>query len=160
MDKEAIKEVFAEANELADGVPQHLQVKAFEIAVGILVGGVPQPPKYVEKREPAHTPLHEHEGGEQPAVSDLLKVCKQNPDKYVVFLHDLESRGETATLDVLAQLFKDYRQDPPADMLRDLKNLSAKDWAKQSSRGAGAPWELRSKGRQRYQELVAKVHAE
>lgn len=162
MNKETIKQAFADANELADGLPQHLQEKAFELAVGILVAGIPAAPKTAVKHEPAHTPQRKHAQTdvEHPAVSDLLKVCGRNPDKFVVFLHELEERGESATPDALTQLFKDYKQDPPGNMPRDLKGLAAKDYAKQSGKEYGTPWELRSKGRQRYQQLIAALNGE
>lgn len=160
MDKEDIKSVFRDAAEAADGLPQHLQESAFEIAASVLIGGIGTLAKHTDKGGGAHGRKHVDGADDHPAVSDLLKGCKSNADKYVVFLHDLEERGESATPSALAQAFKDYKQDPPGNMPRDLKGLAANDWAKQPTRGYGEPWELRSKGRKRYEELVAALHGD
>jgi len=161
MEKEAIKAALTEAAEMVTGLPQHLQEKAFELAVGFLAADVIPASKGAQKTKSLQPARVSHHGdSERPAVSDLLKVCKRNPDKYVVFLHDLEDKGEAATQVTLLGEFKDYKQDKPGNVSRDLQNLSADDWAKPVSKERGAPYELRDKGRKRYAELVASLRNE
>src|SRR5581483_7093397 len=146
MEKEEIKTVLSEASKIAAELPQHLQEKAFELAVGFLVRPLAPAGKEARKTHPSqHVHATHHGDHERPDVSDLLKVCKTNLDKYVVFLHDLEDKGETAASDALLGEFKEYLQDKPGNVPRDLKKLSSDDWAKPASKERGAPYELRDK---------------
>jgi hypothetical protein len=161
VEKQALKSVLKEASEIVAELPEHLQEKAFALAVDFLVDAIPADTKsWHEPHKPRHGEARLHASGEHDAVSDFLKVGKSNSDKYIIFLHDLEHRGEAATPNALLSEFKSYKQDKPGNVHRDLQNLSAADLAKPASKERGAPWELRGKGRKRYAELAALLQDE
>jgi hypothetical protein len=163
MEKQRVKDVLEQAADSVVDLPKHLQEKALELAVGLLSGRAPSAPT------PAPTPAsgrerhaHDHRDGhgrDHPSVSDLLKHCKRNPDRYVVFFHELENRNEEATLDVLEGIFPTYKQDKPGNIVRDLANMQASDIIAKTSKEYGAPWTLKRKGRDRYVEIVAAANA-
>lgn len=155
MEKQALKAVLDDASQIVAELPQHLQEKAFELAAKYLAGDVAlhQNGSGKQPAPKVHRADAEHDG---PEVSDLLKVVKQNPDRYVIFLNDIEAKGESATTSVIEQRFASYRQDRPKKIARDLQNLAANDWAEVN---AGV-WTLKRKGRQRHDELIALVSAE
>jgi hypothetical protein len=158
MDKETIRVAFEEANELSSGLPQHLQAPAFELAVGLLLSGIPSNAGTPAPKVPVppFAPQRSHRDG--PAVSDLLKVCKDNLDRIVVFMHDCEEKGDEITPDSLMLRFATYKQDRPKNIYRDLAKLPARDWAEQHGKERGSPWILKRKGRERFEELVLAVN--
>lgn len=156
MDKESIRIAFEQAHELASGLPQHLQVKAFELAVGILLKDTTrQDGSGAHKPASAHPSPHARGHDDRPAVSDLLKLCKDNLDRLIVFMHDAEDKGEEIGPDTLMSRFATYKQDRPKNIYRDLGKLAARDWAEPHGKERGSPWILKSKGRKRYEELAA-----
>lgn len=161
MGPEEVKEVLMKAGKAVEGLPEHLQPTAFELAVSML-SGVGQaassqprsgaPAAYAASR---HAPL----GGEAdaPEIADLLRVCKRNPDRYVAFMADLERKSEVATTASLVECFRIYRQDLPKLPARDLGDLVAKGWIELVGKGRDASFVLKRKGRERLKELAALI---
>lgn len=158
MDKQSLKSTLREASDVVAELPKHLQEKAFELAVGFLVGVVPADTKALEKVPkalPGQHQLQHKANGEHADISDLLKHCTRNPDRYVIFLHDMEARGEEANNESLLTIFKRYKQDRPQNVNRDLQELVAKDLIQRSGKDSNSPWTLKRKGRARHVELTA-----
>src|ERR1700694_5838751 len=108
MDKDRLVEIFGDANDAVATLPQRLQEKGFELAVNLLAGGSPLPRAAVTPALPAPIGYQARAVATAatdgvPDVSDLLKVCRQNPERYVVFLKDAEDRSEPATVENLRQ---------------------------------------------------------
>lgn len=158
MDKETIRVAFEEANELSSGLPQHLQATAFELAVGFLLRGAPSHVGTPAPKVPVPPSVPQRSHSDRPAVSDLLKVCKDNLDRIVVFMHDAEEKGDEINPDSLMSRFATYKQDRPKNIHRDLAKLPARDWAEQHGKERGSPWILKRKGRERYEELVRAIN--
>ena len=161
MEKQDIKNAFTEASEIVADLPEHLQEKAFELAVGLLVGE-PTGAKVTgahasDGKSHAHPQRHTHDDA-SPDVSDLLKLCKRNPDRYIIFMHELEVKNEDATPDTIGDLFDAYKEDRPKQIARDLGNLAADDLVEATSKTRGSAWKLKRKGRDRYKELVQKLN--
>ncbi len=158
MEKAAVKAVLTEASEIISDLPQHLQEKAFEFAVGALVG-VPTSAKPAAAHQASHTRTQRHtHDGDAPDVSDLLKNCKRNPDRYIIFMHDLEVKNEPATSPAIEERFAAYKEDRPKKITRDLSNMAADDLVEANSKARGAAWSLKRKGRERYKELVQELN--
>ena len=152
MNKQSIKEILEEAAGIADSLPSSFKVKGFELAAAMLAGdhaGISngKSPQPIERRA--------DKSGEDTHVdvSDLLKACGENPDRYVAFMHELDRKGEEATKASLDALFLRYQEDRPKNISRDLNKLASWDWIEERG-GKGSPWILKRKGRERYDELV------
>lgn len=166
MDKDRVIEIFTDAREAAAGLPDNLQAKGFELAVSLLAGGSGQSQRPGSKSQAAIG----GEGGPLmlpappraaiPDVSDLLKVCRQNPERYVVFLKDAEDRNEPGTVENLRQAFRTYRQDVPKLPNRDLDKLVANGWVEKLRNVSPLTFILKAKGRQVLDRLVAAVTSE
>ena len=93
MEKKEIKDALAEASDIVGELPQHLQEKAFELAVALILGGAsPNSKARLTAREQAlGSTLDDSRNDGQPNVSDLLKLSKRNSDRYIIFMHDLEA---------------------------------------------------------------------
>src|SRR5579872_357943 len=157
MDKEQVKYALKEASEVVGDLPEHLQKKAFELAVQMLTGSVTTKPAPKEALHATHRQPRMHVDSGEPEVSDLLNQCKRNPDRYVIFFHDMEARGEKINNDSLLAIFGRYQQDSPKNVNRDLRNLVAKDWIERSGKDDDSSWILKRKGRTRYTEIIAKA---
>jgi hypothetical protein len=155
MDKNRLVEIFEEANEAVVSLPEHLQSKAFELAVNLLTGGAARGATPGQLRRPPV--VRPTTAGESPDVSDLLRVCKRNPDRYVVFLKDAEDRDEPATVEVLRQAFRTYKQDVPRLPNRDLDELVAKGLVEKDRTANPLTFLLKAKGRAHYDKLVAAI---
>jgi hypothetical protein len=156
MDGEAVKQVLVEAGKAVEELPDHLQVKAFELAVGMLLGEG-QPAREPSRAAPAArvaTPSTLRDDHEGPDAADLLRACKRNPDRYLVFMSKLEHKGEVATTASLLECFRTYRQDMPKLPARDLGDLVAKGLIEQLGKGRDAAFVLKRKGRERLAELA------
>ena len=158
MNKQSLKSTLTEASDVVAELPKHLQEKAFELAVGFLVGGIP--PDTMNPAKPQTGLRHQQQrqdkaNGEHADISDLLEHCTRNPDRYVTFFHDMEARNEEANNENLLSIFKRYRQDRPQNISRDLRDLVAKDWIERSGEESNPSWMLKRKGRARYTELSA-----
>lgn len=99
----------------------------------------------------APTAREDHEG---PDTADLLRACKRNPDRYLVFMAELERKGEVASTASLLECFRTYRQDMPKLPARDLGDLVAKGSIEQVGKGRDAAFVLKRKGRERLAELA------
>lgn len=163
MEKDRLAEIFGEAKEAVATLPNHLQEKAFELAVYFLAGSSPPRAAAISGFPPAGRDQRSISAAVPsgiPDVSDLLKVCRQNPERYVVFLKEAEDRGEPATVDSLRQAFRTYRQDVPKLPNRDLDKLVANGWVEKLRNTSPLTFALKSKGRQQIDRLVAAVAAE
>ena len=159
VDADVVEEVLKKAGKAVADLPEHLQAKAFELAVSMLSGtaaAAPPGPRTEATRRPA-TPLAE---GEAPDVPDLLRACKRNPDRYLVFMHDMESRGEDVTTGALVDRFRMYKQDVPKLPARDLADMVAKGLVEQLGKGRDARFTLKRKSRERVAQLAAGVNVE
>ncbi len=157
MDKDRLVEIFGDANEAIATLPQHLQEKGFELAVNLLAGDSSLPRVAVTPALPAPVSYQARAVATDgvPDVSDLLKVCRQNPERYAVFLKDAEDRGEPATVENLRQAFRTYRQDVPKLPNRDLDKLVANGWVEKVRNTSPLTFILKLKGRQQLERLIA-----
>lgn len=158
--QDELVDLFTKASAAVAGLPEHLQVKAFEMAVTMMSGAAPiaAPRGALEplanaalSRPPAREPVPV---ADEPDVVDLLKVCKRNPDRYVVFMQELENKGEPVTSASLMQAFKRFKQDIPKLPSRDLDELVAKNWVDRDKSTYPHVFTLKKKGRDRLLELA------
>lgn len=159
MNQKEVVDLFTKASESVADLPEHLQVKAFEMAVAMMTTGQPPPARGPAAATGAVAPIarpapREAAPGE-PDVVDLLKVCKRNPDRYVVFMQELENQNEAATSASLVQAFKTYKQDIPKLPSRDIDELVAKNWVDRDKTVFPHLFTLKQKGRARLAELAA-----
>lgn len=160
MEPEAVEEILTQAGKAVAGLPEHLQGEAFKLAVTLLSGqSAPSGPSPSPQPERLRSPGL-IEDGALADVSDLLRVSKRNPDRYLVFMQHLEAKGEDATSVALAEQFRVYRQDMPKLPARDLGDMVAKGLIEQVGKGRGAPFLLKRKGRERLAQLAATISAD
>jgi hypothetical protein len=158
--KQDLQALLKDASELALELPTHLQEKGFEIAVGLLGGNAHARNAGSQGTTGNQSSVDQTAtNGEPPALSDLLKICKNNHDRLVVFLRDLEAKGQEATVGGILGLFLTYQQDRPKNVQRDLRDMTAKDWVEQLAKERGSPWLLMRKGRERHDELTKQLDA-
>ncbi len=163
MHPNSVREILKKAGEAVADLPDHLQSKAFELAVSMLKGETPSVPA-LESEHPGTGEGGRRAGAalsnEVPDVSDVLGACKRNPDRYLVFLRDIESAGAQADTPSLGERFRKYKQDLPKLPSRDLGEMVAKGLIEQVGRGRDATFVLKRKGRERLAELDAAINVE
>ncbi len=161
MDADRVEKILGEASRAVAELPEHLQAKAFELAVSMLSSQGQDPPtRLIGARETEVHPPGASLDGVPPDVSDVLRVCKRNPDRYLVFLRELELSGQPANTVAIVDLFKKFRQDVPKLPTRDLGDLVAGGLVEQEGRGRDASFVLKRKGRERLTQLDAGINAE
>jgi hypothetical protein len=164
MEPSKVEEILKQAAEAVEGLPTALQAKAFELAVTMLTGQV-QPllarvPPGPSTNRPNAQNIATIRDRELQEVSDLLPLCKRNPDRYLVFLRDLEAAaGEPPSTSAISERFKKYKQDTPKLPTRDLADMVAKGLIEQVGKGRDATFVLKRKGRERLAELDAALSA-
>jgi hypothetical protein len=162
MDAVKIEEILKQASRAVEGLPEHLQSKAFEVTVAMLVGDVnqlPSPPSRPAADGARGTPAPLPDG-ESPDVPDLMRVCRGNPDRYLVFLRDIELTREQGDSANIIERFRKYKQDAPKLPSRDLGNMVAKGLTEQVGKGRDATFLLKRKGRERLAQLDVAASAE
>lgn len=160
MEPDTVQEILAKASKAVEDLPEHLQGRAFELAVGMLTEGLRQiPADYTRPADPVRRPSSMH-GSDAPDVSDLLRACRRNPDRYLTFIQELETKGEDATPASIVDRFRTYRQDVPKLPGRDLGDMVANGLLEQSGKGRDATFVLKRKGRERISQLTAAVATE
>src|SRR5438270_11999525 len=122
MDRKNIEDVLKQASKAVEGLPENLQGEAFKMAVALLTGQSSQLPGPSASRNSEKVP-HAAAGAELPDVADLLRVSRRNPDRYLVFMQELEFKGQEATSASLTEQFRIYRQDMPKLPARDLGDM-------------------------------------
>lgn len=148
------------AAKAVEGLPEHLQGKAFELAVAMLSGANQGGETLARPAAPvrgATRHVGRDDDAEGPDVADLLRASKRNPDRYLAFMADLDAKGEPATTATLIDCFRTYRQDIPKLPARDLGDMVAKGWIEQVGKGRDASFALKRKGRDRLDQLAGHV---
>lgn len=163
MNSDSVEEILKKAGKAVAGLPEHLQSKAFELAVDMLTAEAGQPFGRAGRPDVgaaiARVPSVGNDG-EGPDVADLLRASKRNPDRYLVFAQELEKRNEVCTTGAFSELFRTYRQDMPKLPARDLGDMVAKGLLEQIGKGRDATFALKRKGRERLAQLFAAANAD
>lgn len=162
MDQSEVEKVLLEAARAVESLPEPLKARGFELAVNMLTGdassrSVAQRPSGVVRPMPPDSPRMTVEG--ETEISDLLPVCKRNPDRYLVFMRDIEASGDACSSSALVERFRKYKQDVPKLPSRDLADMIARGLVEQIGRGRDATFLLKRKGRERLAQLDAAVTA-
>jgi hypothetical protein len=162
VESDSVEEILKKAGKAVESLPEHLQGKAFELAVSMLTEGVAPSRGAPSASRPSESVRHPSAAYDTdlPDVSDMLRACKRNPDRYLVFIQELEAKGLDATTASMTECFRTYRQDTPKLPARDLAEMVAKGLIEQLGKGREATFALKRKGRERIAQLAAAVGAE
>lgn len=165
MESNKVEEILRQASAAVASLPESLQGKAFELAVSMLTGEIAQQPTPSPGKPPRASDVSRQAAanaseGELPDVSDLLRVCKRNPDRYLIFLRDAEVAEEQIDTSAVTERFRKYKQDTPKLPTRDLSEMVAKGLIEQIGKGRDATFALKRKGRERLAQLDASASAE